>query len=1483
MKKTFTKLFAALALLLFMTPAMVGWGQTTKTVFLETFGSTSSNTAYSSYNSFTATASMFTDNQAVKTHYTGSGSVGKNNLSAANLSSGYTDASGLSGCYHGGTANTTATIIQIANINIANYEQLSLSFGALGASTSHKVNVSYKIDDGSETTLISNGSLTNANWTLLTANIVGTGQSLTLIFKHTPTKAWTIRMDDIKVSGVYGGAPACDAPTFSVAEGVYTSTQSVTLSTTTSGATIYYTTDGTDPSTSSSVYSSAIPVSSTTTIKAMAVKSGYDNSSIASATYAIVGHAGTQADPYTVADAREVIDAGVGMTNVYATGTVSSIVEAWSTQHNNISFNISDDGETSSDQLEAYRCTSGTGVDASEVTAGDEVVVYGTLTLYNSTYEFNSGCTLVSLTHAAGTVLDPVFTPTAGGYSGTKTVEITCATENSTIYYTTNGTNPTNASTEYSSAITVSSNTTIKAIAYVGNNHSEVVTSNYQLLTDSGTTIYTVTEALAFGTYPQNGVFVSGKVCTAPSSLISGSMLTYYISADGTETNKLQVYKGMNMDNTAFTAVDDIQVGDIVTVYGNVKIYNSTKEFDQGNYLVAFQRPINPSITIAAAELTVNADTHSNATIDVTYQDIATEAVAPTISFYESDGTTTATYSWFTTAFDNNYDITYSVPANEGAARTAYFKISATDDDGHPYTSELFAFTQSAPVVDYATLPFAWAGGASADLLVLNGVTANSLGSDYASSNAPYLIKFDGDGDYIQVKCDQQPGKVTIGVKMIGGGTTSTITVQGSADGETFTNVEALTISGSQNDILTLETTSTFASTDRYVRLLFTKGSNVGVGPITIAQVTNDPFITVADATVNDVPAAGDNGTLALTYGYLTISDMTDFDVQYYDAEGEETTTPDWLEVLVAEQDPSIGEGYVVSYVVNANNGSARTAYCKVFALGDSDYVYSNLITISQVEYVAPVEPTTYTLATSIVSGRTYIITNGSNKAMGEQNTNNRAAVDITIEGNTATVTSADVYEFTIYTDDDDTDNSLFNIYDELTNGYLYAAGGTSSNYLKTKSIIDETSQWNISIDSEGKASVVANFGSSKANDPRNTMRYNSSSTIFSCYASGQNDIYLYVKDEAPTTFEYEIAGYGNDPTVKNGWYLIASPVMESFGATSDNGFVTTNVANEETFDLYRFNPGVELPWENWKKSGEHHHFNIEHGRGYLYASQTTTTLQFTGTPHNDSKVELAYTGWNLIGNPSNIASYVAEDFYVMNSERNGFAVTTNHIVNGLGGLVINGTAGDKISFKEQPAKRSDSQVTLNIINNHDNVIDRAIVRFNSDRQLGKITLFDDDTKIYIPQNDGDYAIVSSNGQGTMPVNFKAKEMGMYTISVETEGIDLNSLHLIDRLTGEDVNLLLDNKYSFIASNSDTESRFILSFNENGINANNDTFAFQNGSDIIVNGEGELQVFDVMGRNIMNTMINSVQTVNVKSNGVYIFKLNEKTQKVIVR
>ena len=83
--------------------------------------------------------------------------------------------------------------------------------------------------------------------------------------------------------------PALAAPTFSPSPGSYNAAQSVTLADATSGATIYYTTDGSTPTTNSAVYSGAIAVNVDTTIQAIATASGFSSSAVATGAYQIAG------------------------------------------------------------------------------------------------------------------------------------------------------------------------------------------------------------------------------------------------------------------------------------------------------------------------------------------------------------------------------------------------------------------------------------------------------------------------------------------------------------------------------------------------------------------------------------------------------------------------------------------------------------------------------------------------------------------------------------------------------------------------------------------------------------------------------------------------------------------------------------------------------------------------------------------------------------------------------------------------------------------------------------------------------------------------------------------------------------------------------------------------------------------------------------------------------------------------------------------
>lgn len=120
--------------------------------------------------------------------------------------------------------------------------------------------------------------------------------------------ALTYYLDDI---GWIEQTPVASAPVIDVAAGTYSAAQTVTLTSSTPAAKIYYTLDGTEPTSASTLYSAAITINATETLKAVTVASGYDNSSIASAAYVL--------QPIVTA----AVDSGSSTTAVSASFTVA--------------------------------------------------------------------------------------------------------------------------------------------------------------------------------------------------------------------------------------------------------------------------------------------------------------------------------------------------------------------------------------------------------------------------------------------------------------------------------------------------------------------------------------------------------------------------------------------------------------------------------------------------------------------------------------------------------------------------------------------------------------------------------------------------------------------------------------------------------------------------------------------------------------------------------------------------------------------------------------------------------------------------------------------------------------------------------------------------------------------------------------------------------------------------------------------------------
>lgn len=144
--------------------------------------------------------------------------------------------------------------------------------------------------------------------------------------------------------------------------------------------------------------------------------------------------------------------------------------------------------------------------------------------------------------------------------------------------------------------------------------------------------------------------------------------------------------------------------------------------------------------------------------------------------------------------------------------------------------------------------------------------------------------------------------------------------------------------------------------------------------------------------------------------------------------------------------------------------------------------------------------------ATTLAAGDKIVVAaSGYNYAMSAtQNSNNRGQAAITKADDTISFTSSSgVCEFTL-----GGATGAWTFYDTNASGFLYAAS-SSSNYLRTQTTNDANGQWSISITSN-VATVT-----SQGTNTNNLMKYNNTSFLFSCYASGQKDISLYRYQEA--------------------------------------------------------------------------------------------------------------------------------------------------------------------------------------------------------------------------------------------------------------------------------------------------------------------------------------------------------------------------------
>ena len=351
--------------------------------------------------------------------------------------------------------------------------------------------------------------------------------------------------------------------------------------------------------------------------------------------------------------------------------------------------------------------------------------------------------------------------------------------------------------------------------------------------------------------------------------------------------------------------------------------------------------------------------------------------------------------------------------------------------------------------------------------------------------------------------------------------------------------------------------------------------------------------------------------------------------------------------------------------------------------------------------------------------------------------------------------------------------------------------------------------------------------------------------------------------------------------------------------------------------------------------------------KGYMMAVDKETTLINSGTLNNGSvsrKVTCSdleepmskLAGCNLIGNP--YQSYLDFDefasingintYYILDADEHDYAaytvgqtevysgdMTEPRYIHPHQGFFIAVNAGKTLSFNNTMRKAKGKAnsyfrdeetpaypLVRLVVGDSDGNNDYVTIELDRPEQGGGEKakgLHTGNGIIYAHLEDGnDYHVAfTESATESIPVRFEAFDNDVFTLRWKTMNAEFSYLHLIDNLTGTDIDCLVSDKYCFEGKPSDYTSRFKLVFEytdveeneQDGPSTGSGTFAFIMGDELVVNGEGTLQLFDMTGRKVMEKTVYGTQTATMLPGltaGVYVVRLMDKgcvrTQKMVI-
>ena len=410
--------------------------------------------------------------------------------------------------------------------------------------------------------------------------------------------------------------------------------------------------------------------------------------------------------------------------------------------------------------------------------------------------------------------------------------------------------------------------------------------------------------------------------------------------------------------------------------------------------------------------------------------------------------------------------------------------------------------------------------------------------------------------------------------------------------------------------------------------------------------------------------------------------------------------------------------------------------------------------------------------------------------------------------------------------------------------------------------------------------------------------------------------------------------------------------ITEMTGGYFPNGLITDEnpaVGGDLKWDFYSYYE-PEYHWINLKRT-DHYHIDggasisytneksFVPGKGYMMAISQDSYLSNTGTLNagdvvitltNQEPDDLEYNkGWNLVGNPYQAyldMTKLGRDAYAYDAEQktyipysagasNNPAVLSKYVhphqAFFMQAKPAEGSTEETFTFTyanmatvettETSYFRGNDQVNYPLVNlfveNETGNRDLAVVELHRP-ELGGATKMSFMTsanfQIAASMDGQRYGLLfTPEGTERVPVRFHTEEDGTFTLTWSTYNGDFTSLLLVDNMTGTITDMLRADHYTFEATTDDYASRFYITFAVTDVeeyNEGDNDFAWFDGSEWVINGKGNLDVVDVLGRTIYSTRLtddqNRVSLGNV-ANGVYLLRVSDgnstKVQKVVVR